>query len=91
VKPAPFGYHRPATVAEAVALLDALRDDVKVLAGGQSLVPLMNFRLSVPAELVDINGIAELTGLPQSLIEERNLRISDQCYFKEALRSRRGQ
>jgi carbon-monoxide dehydrogenase medium subunit len=62
VKPAPFGYHRPATVAEAVALLDALQDDVKVLAGGQSLVPLMNFRLSVPAELVDINGIAELTG-----------------------------
>ena len=62
MKPAPFGYHRPATVAEAVALLDALQDDVKVLAGGQSLVPLMNFRLSVPAELVDINGIAELTG-----------------------------
>jgi len=62
VKPAPFGYHRPATVAEAVALLDALQDDVKVLAGGQSLVPLMNFRLSVAAELVDINGIAELTG-----------------------------
>jgi len=62
VKPAPFGYHRPATIAEAVALLDALQDDVKVLAGGQSLVPLMNFRLSVPAELVDINGIAELTG-----------------------------
>ena len=62
MKPAPFGYHRPATVAEAVALLDALQDDVKVLAGGQSLVPLMNFRLSVPDELVDINGIAELTG-----------------------------
>jgi len=62
VKPAPFGYHRPATTAEALALLDALQDDVKVLAGGQSLVPLMNFRLSVPAELVDINGIAELTG-----------------------------
>jgi aerobic carbon-monoxide dehydrogenase medium subunit len=62
VKPAPFGYHRPTTVAEAVALLAELRDDVKVLAGGQSLVPLMNFRLSVPAELVDINGIAELTG-----------------------------
>lgn len=62
MKPAPFGYHRPATVAEAVSLLDELQDDVKVLAGGQSLVPLMNFRLSVPAELVDVNGIAELTG-----------------------------
>jgi carbon-monoxide dehydrogenase medium subunit len=62
VKPAPFGYHRPATVAEAVALLAELQDDVKILAGGQSLVPLMNFRLSVPAELVDINGIAELAG-----------------------------
>jgi aerobic carbon-monoxide dehydrogenase medium subunit len=62
VKPAPFGYHRPATVAEAVRLLDELQDDVKVLAGGQSLVPLMNFRLSVPAELVDVNGVAELGG-----------------------------
>jgi len=62
VKPAAFGYHHPETVAETVALLDELQDDVKVLAGGQSLVPLMNFRLSVPAELVDINGIAELTG-----------------------------
>jgi aerobic carbon-monoxide dehydrogenase medium subunit len=62
VKPAPFGYHRPTTVAEAVVLLDELQDDVKVLAGGQSLVPLMNFRLSVPAALVDVNGIAELTG-----------------------------
>jgi CO/xanthine dehydrogenase FAD-binding subunit len=62
VKPAPFGYHRPETVAAAVALLDELQDDVKVLAGGQSLVPLMNFRLSVPAQLVDVNGVAELAG-----------------------------
>ena len=62
MKPAAFGYHHPETVAETVALLDELQDDVKVLAGGQSLVPLMNFRLSVPAELVDVNGVAELTG-----------------------------
>ena len=59
MKPVPFDYHRPGTVAEAVALLDRL-DDAKVLAGGQSLVPLMNFRLAAPANLVDVSGIGEL-------------------------------
>ena len=59
VKPPPFEYHAPASVDEACALLGTL-EDAKVLAGGQSLVPLLNFRLARPAHLVDINRIAGL-------------------------------
>jgi CO/xanthine dehydrogenase FAD-binding subunit len=58
VKPAPFAYFAPATLDEALALLAA--PESRVLAGGQSLVPMLNFRLARPARLVDINGIAEL-------------------------------
>src|SRR5438874_3939991 len=61
MKPAPFHYHAPMTIAEAVATLAAVApDDGRVLAGGQSLVPIMAFRLARPAHLVDINGVAEL-------------------------------
>jgi carbon-monoxide dehydrogenase medium subunit len=60
MKPAPFAYHAPRSVEEAVELLAAHGDDAKVLAGGQSLVPAMNFRLARPAALVDINRILEL-------------------------------
>ncbi len=48
MKPAPFAYHRPRSVAEAVALLAELGDEAKILAGGLSLVPMMNFRLASP-------------------------------------------
>jgi carbon-monoxide dehydrogenase medium subunit len=61
VKPPPFDYHRPADLAEALRVLADLGPDGKVLAGGQSLVPLLNMRLAAPAALVDINGLhAEL-------------------------------
>jgi aerobic carbon-monoxide dehydrogenase medium subunit len=61
MKPAPFQYHAPKTVDEAVALLaEVAPSDGRVLAGGQSLVPTMAFRLARPAHLVDINGIVEL-------------------------------
>jgi carbon-monoxide dehydrogenase medium subunit len=60
VKPAPFRYARPATAAEAVALLAAGGDGAKLLAGGQSLVPLLNMRLVRPAVLIDLNGAREL-------------------------------
>ncbi|MGW5063400.1 FAD binding domain-containing protein [Streptomyces sp. NPDC004096] len=60
MKPVDFQYHRPATSAEAAQLLNRLGDDVKVIAGGQSLLPIMNMRLAEPAHLVDITGIAEL-------------------------------
>jgi carbon-monoxide dehydrogenase medium subunit len=61
MKPAPFRHYAPATVDEAVALLAQLApQDGRVLAGGQSLVPTMAFRLARPAHLIDINGIAAL-------------------------------
>ena len=62
MKPASFEYHAPKTVEEAVTLLAAVAPaDGRVLAGGQSLVPTMAFRLARPAHLVDINGIDELS------------------------------
>ena len=64
MKPAPFQYHAPKTVEEAVATLARVAgDDGRVLAGGQSLVPTMAFRLARPRHLVDINGIAPLKRL----------------------------
>jgi carbon-monoxide dehydrogenase medium subunit len=60
MKPAAFEYHRPATVAEALAVLAEVGHDGKVLAGGQSLVPLLNMRLAAPRHLVDVNWLAEL-------------------------------
>jgi carbon-monoxide dehydrogenase medium subunit len=64
MKPAPFNYHAPTTVEEAVAILARVApDDGRVLAGGQSLVPTMAFRLARPRHLVDINGVAELRRL----------------------------
>jgi carbon-monoxide dehydrogenase medium subunit len=59
VKPAPFELVRPTSLADALEVL-AANPDAKVLAGGQSLIPLLSMRLAAPALLVDINGIAEL-------------------------------
>jgi len=64
MKPAPFRYHAPKTIDETVALLaEVAREDGRVLAGGQSLVPTMAFRLARPAHLVDINGVDALNVL----------------------------
>jgi aerobic carbon-monoxide dehydrogenase medium subunit len=63
MKPAPFGYHRASSVAEAVELLEAYEGTARVLAGGQSLVPMLNMRLLRPDALIDINeikGLAEV-------------------------------
>jgi len=57
MKPAPFRYHAPATICEAVDMLDQVGASAKVLAGGLSLVPQLRMRQHVPAHLVDINGI----------------------------------
>ncbi len=60
MKPAAFEYVRPATLADALEVLHQHGDEAKVLAGGQSLVPMMNFRLARPAVLVDLNALSEL-------------------------------
>ncbi|MET0502052.1 MAG: xanthine dehydrogenase family protein subunit M, partial [Candidatus Binatia bacterium] len=60
MKPAAFEYHRPRTIDDALALLSEVGEDGKILAGGQSLVPLMNFRLAQPAHVIDINFIGGL-------------------------------
>lgn len=63
MKPAPFDYRKPKSLEDAVALLDAHAGDAKILAGGQTLVPMMNFRLVSPSLLVDINDIDGLDGI----------------------------
>ncbi len=60
MKPAPFKYYAPTTVDEALAHLAEHGWDAKVLAGGQSLIPLLNFRLAQPSVLVDLNNVSEL-------------------------------
>jgi CO/xanthine dehydrogenase FAD-binding subunit len=61
VKPASFEYFRPRSLDEALSLLAEHGSDAKALAGGQSLIPAMNFRLATPAVLVDLNAISELS------------------------------
>ena len=73
MKPAPFAYHRPKTIDAAARLLAELApQDGRVLAGGQSLLPMMAFRLATPAHLVDINRAA---GLDRLVVDDAVLRI----------------
>jgi aerobic carbon-monoxide dehydrogenase medium subunit len=63
MKPAPFAYHAPTKLQDALNLLAALApQDGRILAGGQTLIPTMAFRMARPAHLIDINGIRELDG-----------------------------
>jgi carbon-monoxide dehydrogenase medium subunit len=64
MKPAPFSYHAPRTLAEALAL-QARLDNARVLAGGQSLVPMLNLRVAAPEHLIDLGGVAELAGIEE--------------------------
>ncbi len=74
MKPAPFAYHAPKTVDEAVAKLSELSaDDGRILAGGQSLVPMMAFRMARPAHLIDINNVA---GFDRLAVEGDTLSIA---------------
>ena len=61
--PGAFAYHRPKSVAEAVALLADLRQDARPLAGGHSLIPMMKLRLAAPEHLVDLGRLGELRGV----------------------------
>jgi 2-furoyl-CoA dehydrogenase FAD binding subunit len=84
MKPSAFEYFAPNAVEEAVALLEKYEDEAKILAGGQSLVPIMNFRLGRPEVLVDINGIKELDYIKEeggqlligALTRERDVELS---------------
>lgn len=66
MKPATFDYHCPATIDEALTILDQYRGEARVLAGGQSLVPMMNFRLATPAAIVDLNRIPGLADIAEA-------------------------
>jgi carbon-monoxide dehydrogenase medium subunit len=63
--PAPFEYHAPTTVAEAVSLLERFQDDAKLIAGSQSLVPMMKLRLAQPKHVVDLRKVPGLTGISE--------------------------
>lgn len=82
--PAPFDYSAPETTDEALALLDQLGDGGKVLAGGQSLIPLLKLRLASPAHLVDVNRIEGLDFLEET---DGVLRIGPMFRHKAAERS----
>jgi aerobic carbon-monoxide dehydrogenase medium subunit len=66
MKPAPFAHHAPASLHDAVGLLARFADDAKVLAGGQSLIPVLAMRLSRFDHLVDLHGVGELTGIDRT-------------------------
>jgi carbon-monoxide dehydrogenase medium subunit len=76
VKPAPLRLERPRSLEEALALLAEHGDDAKVIAGGQSLVPLLNFRLAAPAVLVDLNQVPALAMID---IAEGSVRVGALC------------
>lgn len=84
MKPAPLGYSRPTSVAEALTTLAKLGSDGKVLAGGQSLVPLLSMRLAAPAHLVDINRLAELSYV---LVESGQVRVGALARHADVQRS----
>lgn len=88
MKPAPFVHHAPRSVEEAVATLADVGADGKVLAGGQSLVPILNMRLAAPAHLVDINRVVRLDAIEVTeghvrvgaLVRQTRLERSDEAY-----------
>ena len=84
MKPPPFDYHCPETLDEALALLAEHGDDAKVLAGGQSLVPMLNLRALHPAVLIDIN---RLPGLDHIGLEDEELRVGALARHKAVLES----
>lgn len=63
MKPTSFSYHKPETLPDALALLAEFGEEGKIIAGGQSLVPSMNFRLARPETLIDVNAIADIQGV----------------------------
>jgi aerobic carbon-monoxide dehydrogenase medium subunit len=85
VKPPPFGYSRPESVVDALATLASLGPDGKVLAGGQSLLPILSMRLAAPHHLVDINRITELDYVR---IDETHVRVGAMARHARVLSDR---
>src|SRR5262245_53208786 len=85
MKPAPFEYHAPDTVEESVRLLRDLGDEAKVIAGGQSLVPMLNLRLARFGHLIDLGRIPALRRVERenghvvigAMVTERAVEVSD--------------
>ena len=84
MKPAPFNLLRPRSLDEALALLQSHGEEAKVLAGGQSLVPLMNFRLAQPRNLIDLNGVE---GLDQVKFDDQTLSLGAMVRQRDVERS----
>ena len=82
--PAPFGYERATTVDDAIATLQRLGPEARVIAGGHSLLPMMKLRLANPEHLVDINGIADLEYIAQ---EDGEIRIGALTRHVDLLKS----
>jgi carbon-monoxide dehydrogenase medium subunit len=80
MKPPPFTYVAPGTIAEAVSLLEQHGDDSKLLAGGQSLIPLLSLRLAAPSALIDLNGIDELS---YHRVQDGELVVGALCRHRE--------
>ena len=83
--PSSFEYHRPQTLDEALSLLATHGEDAKVLAGGQSLIPMMKLRFASPAHLIDVNRLPGLDGIEErdgslrigALVRHNHLAASD--------------
>lgn len=85
MKPSSFDYVAPNTLKDALLALQAGGDDARVIAGGQSLIPIMNFRLGAPERLIDLNGIPELGGIGAG--EPGFIRIGAMTRHREVERS----
>lgn len=84
MKPAPVSYHRASSIEDAITLLTSLGEESKIIAGGQSLVPMMSFRLARPEHLVDITRIS---GLDEISISDAELSIGALATHQEVLES----
>lgn len=85
MKPAPFTYHRPETRAEVDALLAELGSEAKILAGGQSLIPILNMRLSSPAHLIDLNHLHDES--PEPALDDGHVTVGPLVRQSSAERS----
>jgi CO/xanthine dehydrogenase FAD-binding subunit len=80
MKPAPFTYIAASSLDQALALKAEYGDEARFLAGGQSLIPAMNFRLARPAVLIDLNGLVELAGIDRS--EGKTIRVGAMTRYR---------